>query len=145
MMNRLDADVRELRSRQSIPRTLTTKAVQTALPGTRDVANFTVPANTSARWSIVWKADGTQAAPIVWASADVYDGTTKLGRYGVLDSLGRGYLLYYTRILTERWSSIGAQEYDYTIDVYAGSAPVNLSFKFFVIASCKGTLEITAV
>lgn len=140
----LEHDVRELRSRQSIPRNLSTKAVETSLPGTRDVSGVTVPANSTMSWTIDWVSDGTQDAPVANAAAYVYNGTSLYSPYGVLNSSGAGYTLSQDYKITESLNSIGAQHFAWNLTVYGGSSGIsNLSFKASILGSTPGTLTIT--
>jgi hypothetical protein len=143
LLEGLEADIRTLRTRQSVPRNLTAQAVVTSLPGDRDVSGFSIPANTHRYWTIKWTADGSQDAPVGLVSVEAYNGSVQMGRYGITDSSGTGYILVPSYVTTEKVNSIGGQIFIWTLDVGAGSSAVNLSFKASILGSSKGILEIT--
>lgn len=138
----LEDDLRELRTRQSIPRILTTKTYITALPGTWDINGVTIAASGFQNYSIIWTSDGTQPYPFAYLSIAAYNGGTQLADYGYRTSTDGGYSTGQQPIRNDI-NRPGAQIYEWGLTVYGPASTSGTYYvKVQIIASTKGTLQV---
>jgi hypothetical protein len=97
-IDRLEQDLGDLKTRQSIPRSLVTRAYPFQTTNAFDVSDFAIAANTAHYFYIEYDGDGTQASPYAQNYCQVYNNGTdaahRLSDYQLNDSTGTSYSYY---------------------------------------------------
>lgn len=136
---RLRTDVDQLKSRQSINRSLITKSIVSQSSNPVDLSAINVPANTTRYFYIRFATDTDFTYPYGVQFSQVYNGGTdsahRLSDYGIVDSTGAGYF----------WFLQSASSYSlfWVIGVNAGSTDASVYLKVRTVTTNKGSLDIS--
>jgi hypothetical protein len=145
LLESMENDIRELRTRQSIPRNLTTKTYITQIPGTWDITSYAVPANGTASKIWTWISDGKTPAPLVQFYALVTNNASTLNNYGYSNpSTTGGYSLTNPTFTVGDINNLGQNTFARQINFYSATLTAgSFNVKMIVVATGKGSLSIT--
>lgn len=140
-LNRLTTDANELKSRQSIGRSLVKRSYLAQSTSAFDVNGFSIAANDIHFFNLVYTGDKTQTYPYGVQFSQVYNGGTDAGHrlsdYQLQDATGT----YYT------WNSdgtyMGTNKMAWVIVVYAGSSGATVYLKARTMTTSGGSWVLT--
>ena len=134
----LQSDFAELKSRQSIARSLVTRAYSVQTSNTFDLSAYSIPANTLHSFVIMVTGDGSQPQPYGIQYSQVYNGGTDAGHrlsdYQQVDATGT----YYSWLPSPPSPFAGPNKMSWTISVQAGSSGASVYIKIRTMMTCKG-------
>lgn len=135
----LQADIAELKSRQSIGHGSVTHAYTGSSPYAFDVSAYSIAANATHGFWITFTGDGSQAMPYGIQYSAVYNNGTdsahRLSDYLIADSTGT----YYNWGFGSAGGTPSAPTLTWFVNVNAGSSGASAYIKFRISTSCKGS------
>lgn len=143
LIESISNDIRELKTRQSIPRALTSKTYVTANPGTWDLTGVSVPAGGSDSYLARWTSDGNQPSPFPQYYVQVTQSGTTLTNYGYRTSALGGYVLGPPTSTVGNFNKFGQLQFARQITLYAPTSSTGIfNIKVSVLGTTKGVLEV---
>ncbi len=140
-VKQLQVDLQELKSRQSIPRSLIGRAYITTTSNTWDINGVSVAANSIRSFLLIFSADHTQTWPYGVQYSQVYNGGTDAGHrlsdYQQLDATGTLYN-WLTYSVGNSQNTVGWQ-----IVVSAGPTGATVYIKGRTMTTCKGSFTLS--
>lgn len=135
----LQADINELKSRQSVGHGLVTHGYVGQSTAAFDISAYSIPANTTHGFWITFTGDGSQATPYGVQFSAVYNNGTdsahRLSDYLIGDSTGT----YYNWGIGSAGGTPSAPTLTWFINVNAGSSGASVYIKVRIQVSCRGT------
>jgi hypothetical protein len=135
-IRKLQGDLAELKSRQSIGRALVKMTYVSQTANSVDLSAYSIPANTIHYFYIFFTGDGSQAEPYGSHYSQIYNNGTapanRLSDYQQKDGSGTFYFTYpnsqYRNVNGMSWA----------IGVSAGASGASISIKMRTMTTCKG-------
>jgi hypothetical protein len=135
----LQADIAELKSRQSVGHGSVTHGYIGQSPNAFDVSAYAIPANTTHSFWITFTGDGSQPAPYGVQFSAVYNNGTdaahRLSDYVMYDSTNT----YYNWGLSSAGGTPSAPTLTWFVNVNAGASGASVYIKFRISTTGKGS------
>jgi hypothetical protein len=134
VIEQLETDLADLRTRQSVPKALITRGIYT--PGkTYDITAVVLAAGTSHTYIIYFDGDGSQPNPYGYPVFSIFNGSTALVPW-VSDASGAGFV----------WVTFQniPHSYGWSLTILnQGAGPITFNGSIGVLESSNGTITVT--